>query len=254
MDLSIHRGEIVGLLGPNGSGKTTLLRLLCGEELPDSGGVELEGRDLKQWSSRERAKKMAVLPQEGLPSVPFTVEEVIMMGRHPHQGIWPWAGDGDQKTVERVMTDTQVMQDRDRPIRLLSGGERQRVAIAKAMAQEPALLFLDEPTTYLDIAHQLAVLDQIKRWQQTCGLAVLVVFHDLNLAAQYCDRLAIMKEGVICHRGTPTEIIEESVIQEVYGVKPLIIRHPETHVPQVLLQSGKILEPTRTSNVMSRHG
>ncbi|SDX10718.1 iron complex transport system ATP-binding protein [Marininema mesophilum] len=251
VDLEIKRGEILGLLGPNGSGKTTLVRLLCGEEPPDEGVVSVEGRALDECSPRSRAKKMAVLPQEGLPNVPFTVEEVVMMGRHPHQGIWPWTGYGDRRTVERVLTDTHLLEDRRRPVGLLSGGERQRVAIAKAMAQEPELLFLDEPTTYLDIAHQIAVLDHIKRWQRECGLAVLVVFHDLNLAAQYCDRLAIMKEGAILHTGTPKEVIKGSIIHEVYGVEPLIIHHPVSHVPQVILQSGESPQGELSATVMS---
>ncbi|MFC4076388.1 heme ABC transporter ATP-binding protein [Salinithrix halophila] len=239
ISLSVAKGEIVGLIGPNGSGKTTLVRLLSGEEVPDEGTVRLEGRPMAEWTGRERAKRVAVLPQEGLPPVPFTVEEVVAMGRHPHQSFWPWADRADRQTVDHVLLQTGLEKDRDRPVQTLSGGERQRVAIAKAMAQEPRLLFLDEPTTYLDIAHQLAILDRIRSWQWECGLAVLVVFHDLNLAAQYCDRLAIMKEGVLIRTGRPEEVIQAPVIHQVYGVEPLITKHPVTRVPQVLLQPGE---------------
>ena len=163
VDLQVAPGETVGLIGPNGSGKSTLVRLLSGEEKPDEGRIFLGDRELSAWSPRKRAKEMAVLPQEGLPPVPFTVEEVVQMGRHPHmQG--PWMGPEDWRVVEEVLEQTGLARERHRPIHRLSGGERQRVAIAKAMVQEPRLLILDEPTTYLDARYQLEVLDAVRRW------------------------------------------------------------------------------------------
>ncbi|MDR6225915.1 heme ABC transporter ATP-binding protein [Desmospora profundinema] len=236
VNLMLDKGEMVGVIGPNGCGKTTLVRLLCGEEEPDGGKVRFQGKDMAAWNQRERARQMAVLPQEGLPPISFTVEEVVAMGRHPHQGIWPWTVRDDHETVDRVLEQTGLTARRHRPVHLLSGGERQRVAIAKAMAQEPACLLLDEPTTFLDIAHQLSILDRIQRWRRECGLAVLVVFHDLNLAAQYCDRLLLMKEGAVVMEGTPPDVLRASWIDEVYGVKPIITNHPVSGVPQVLLQ------------------
>lgn len=234
--LKLDAGEMVGLIGPNGSGKTTLVRLLCGEEQPDRGEIRFLGKAMHAWNRRERARRLAVLPQEGLQPVSFTVEEVVAMGRHPHQGVWPWTTAADQKTVSAVLEETGLTSWRHRSVQHLSGGERQRVAIAKAMAQEPVCLLLDEPTTYLDIAHQLSILDRIQRWRQSCGLAVLAVFHDLNLAAQYCDRLLLLKSGQIVAQGKPMEVLTESGIEAVYGVRPLIVHHPVTGVPQVLLQ------------------
>lgn len=236
VNVTLNAGEMVGLIGPNGCGKTTLIRLLCGEERPDAGAVRLQGKDIGAWGQRQRARQLAVLPQEGLPPVPFTVEEVVAMGRHPHQGLWPWTDHRDQEVVDRVLQQTGLAAWRHRSVQRLSGGERQRVAIAKAMAQEPSYLLLDEPTTYLDIAHQLSILDHIRRWRQECGLAVLVVFHDLNLAAQYCERLLLMKSGEVVAAGDPATVLRSSLIEKVYGVRPIVIRHPAVGVPQVLLQ------------------
>lgn len=238
VDVKVRPGEMVGLIGPNGSGKTTLVRMLSGEEKPDAGTIRLEGRSLSDWSLRERARKIAVLPQEGLPPVPFTVEEVVGMGRHPHQSLWPWADRNDRSVVESVLRRIRLIGDRNRPVHQLSGGERQRVAIAKAMAQDPRVLLLDEPTTYLDISHQLSILDAIRHWQSEQGLAVLAVFHDLNLAAQYCSRLLMIKAGRVVVQGRPKEVIRSAAIREVYGVDPVIIRHPSSRIPQVLLQPG----------------
>lgn len=238
IDLQVTSGETVGLIGPNGSGKSTLVRLLSGEEKPDEGRIFLGDRELSAWSPRKRAKEMAVLPQEGLPPVPFTVEEVVQMGRHPHmQG--PWMGPEDWRVVEEVLEQTGLARERHRPIHRLSGGERQRVAIAKAMVQEPRLLILDEPTTYLDARYQLEVLDAVRRWGRDRELAVLMVLHDLNLAAQYCDRLLLLKEGELVVEGKPSEVIRADLIQRVYGIEPVIIRHPESGVPQVLLRAAR---------------
>lgn len=244
VNLAVSPGEMLGVLGPNGSGKTTLIRLLTGEEPFDEGEVWLDGRPLSAWSQREKAKRLAVLPQEGLPSVPFTVKEVVEMGRHPHQGFWPWEGEGDQQVVEKVLQETGLEADGDRQVDQLSGGERQRVAIAKAMAQRPRVLILDEPTTFLDIAHQLGMLDWIRSWSQKEGVAVLIVLHDLNLAALYCDRLLMLKGGVCFVQGTPSDVLTPDRIREVYGVEPVLTQHPITHAPQVLLQPGEEIQPS----------
>jgi iron complex transport system ATP-binding protein len=180
---------------------------------------------------------MAVLPQEGLPPVPFTVEEVVKMGRHPHMQR-PWMGREDRKVVEEVLERTGLARDRHRPVNRLSGGERQRVAIAKAMAQEPRLMILDEPTTYLDVRYQLEVLDAVHRWKKQ-GVAILMVLHDLNLAAQYCDRLLMLKEGELVGEGRPSEVIRSDLIREVYGVEVFVTSHPDSGVPQVLLKTRK---------------
>ncbi|MBA4494818.1 heme ABC transporter ATP-binding protein [Paenactinomyces guangxiensis] len=239
VDLRLERGECLGILGPNGSGKSTLVKLITGEERPDQGGIWLAEKELSAYSPKERAKKMAVLSQESIGPVPYSVEDVVKMGRHPYQGSWPWLRPADNKIVQDVMKETDVFPLRDRFVSQLSGGERQRVAIAKAMAQEPELLVLDEPTTYLDIQYQLAILDLLKSWQERKQLAILIVLHDLNLAAQYCDRLLLLKEGRTVKAGKPEEVIQPAWIEEVYGVKPLVIYHPQLQVPQVFLQSNR---------------
>ncbi|GGE09561.1 ABC transporter ATP-binding protein [Marinithermofilum abyssi] len=239
VDITVRRGEIIGLIGPNGSGKTTLVRLLSGEETPDSGQVVLEGKPLVAFAAKERAQRVAVLPQEGLSPVAFTVQEVVAMGRYPHESAWSWLERRMDSMVETVLTKTGLTEDRHRPVQHLSGGQRQRVAIAKAMAQEPHCFILDEPTTYMDIAHQIAVLDEIKEWQRERELAVLVVFHDLNLAAHYCDRILAMKDGRIVREGPPDSLLTASLIREVYDVDAAVIRHPVTGVPQVLLSPGE---------------
>jgi iron complex transport system ATP-binding protein len=237
--LQIKQGECLGIIGPNGSGKSTLVKLLVGEEQPDQGEVILEEKKLSRYSKKERAQKVAVLPQEGMPLVPFTVEEVVRMGRHPYVGRWPWISEADQTIVEQVMVATGIDRYRGRLVEELSGGERQRVAIAKAMAQEPTLLVLDEPTTFLDIQYQLAILDLLYQWQREKSLTMITVLHDLNLAAQYCDRLLMMKEGKVVKVGLPHEVLQSDLIEEVYGVRPLIVSHPKLNVPQIFLQSQR---------------
>jgi iron complex transport system ATP-binding protein len=236
IDLTVTHGEMVGILGPNGSGKSTLIRLLTGEWTADEGEVWLDGQPVKRYSHKARARKVAVLTQETMREIAFTVREVVQMGRHPYQGRWPWATEADRQVVEKVMEETGLLPLGERLVPSLSGGERQRVAIARTMAQEPLLLVLDEPTTYLDIHHQLTILDLLKKWQHECGLTLVVVLHDLNLAAQYCDRLLFLKKGQAVKIGPVKEVLGERLIEEVYGVKTIIVPHPEMGVPQVFLQ------------------
>lgn len=238
VSLRVGLGQTLGVIGPNGSGKTTLVRLLSGEEMPDSGTISFSGQPLSSFTPRERAQLVAVLPQGGLPSLPFSVKEVVMMGRYPHQKRWFPPSAEDHRIVAKVLEELHLTDYSNRPVDQLSGGERQRVAMAKVMAQQPELLILDEPTTYLDIGHQISILDAISAWQQKRRLAVLIVFHDLNLAAQYCDNLLMMKQGKVVQSGIPSEVLRPSVLKDVYGVEPLITPHPTAHVPQVLLQSG----------------
>ncbi|SFJ46443.1 heme ABC transporter ATP-binding protein [Thermoflavimicrobium dichotomicum] len=239
VDLEVERGECVGIVGPNGSGKSTLMKVLIGEELADRGQVWLDGRELSLYHPKERAKKVAVLAQESLGSVPFTVEEVVYMGRYPYQKKWSWKGKKDRQIVEQMMKLMGIEAYRDRSVESLSGGERQRVAIAKALAQEPELLILDEPTTYLDIHYQLAILDLLHEYRQKHQLTMIMVLHDLNLAAQYCDRIVMLKEGKVHVIGRPEQVIQTRFIDEVFEVKPIILSHPKWHVPQLLLSAKR---------------
>ncbi|GIP38784.1 ABC transporter ATP-binding protein [Paenibacillus sp. J31TS4] len=235
VSLAAREGEFVGILGPNGSGKSTLLRLLSGFEAPDAGTIRLGGRPLASWTRRELARAVAVLQQETIPSVGFPVRDIVEMGRFPYQS-WLGHDPEGEAVVGRIMEKLDLAPLADVPLGLLSGGERQRVALAKTMAQQPALLMLDEPTTFLDIGYQVQMMDYVRAWRDEEGLTVLAVLHDLNLAAQYCDRLLVMKEGRLVAEGTPQEVLTPQRIAEVYGTEPLVIPHPATGVPQILLQ------------------
>lgn len=234
--LQVFKGECIGILGPNGSGKSTLIRMLAGEDQPDQGQIKLQDRNLFAYTSKQRAQFMAILLQESLGELPFTVREVVMMGRHPYQGKWPWADANDHQIVESILGKLNLHSLGDRLLSELSGGERQRVALAKAMAQEPKLLLLDEPTTFLDIQYQLRMLTLLKEWQTDQSLTIITVLHDLNLAAQFCDRLVLLKDGEIQQIGTPQEVIQPKWIEQIFGVKSAVIEHPTRKVPQIFVE------------------
>lgn len=236
VDFHIRPGEFCGLIGPNGSGKSTLLHLLSGVEEANSGDIQVDGRPVRRYHRKELAKLLAVLQQEALPPVGFTVRQVIEMGRYPYQN---WLGEDMDADADvrlgNIIRRLDLEELADRPIDHLSGGQRQRVALAKVMAQEPRLLLLDEPTTYLDIGYQVQLMDYIREWQREMQLTVIAVLHDLNLASQYCDRLIVLHGGVIAADGPPGEVMNEKLIARVYGTEPVILPHPVNQAPQVLL-------------------
>lgn len=236
ISFSIQKGETFGIIGPNGSGKSTLLKLLSRLYSPNEGKILLQGKPLSKFSGRKLARKVAVVTQEGISPLPITVQEAIEMGRYPYHSFWQKESMEDYIVVERVMEQTKLTGLRDKPLDELSGGERQRVAIACSFAQEPELLLLDEPTTFLDIGYQLAILTMVKSWQQETGGTAIMVLHDLNLAAQYCHRLLLMEKGKMIHVGTAEEILESELLSRVYGTRPLIINHPNLGIPQILLE------------------
>jgi iron complex transport system ATP-binding protein len=239
VSFQVESGEFFGIIGPNGSGKSTLLRILSGVEPAASGQVRLDGKKVSSYSRKELARWLAVLQQDALPPVGFTVREVIEMGRYPFQN---WLGEDTpeaEQLVESIIARLDLLPLMDRAIELLSGGERQRVALGKVMAQQPRLLLLDEPTTFLDIGYQIQMMDYIRGWQQESGLTVVAVLHDLNLAAQYCSRLLVVHEGLLAAIGTPQDIMTSQLIHEVYGTEPIVLGHPVNGAPQILLQPGK---------------
>ena len=238
IDFSVERGETFGIIGPNGSGKSSLLKLISGIEKPDEGEIHLFGKPVHAHSSKQLSRLVAVLQQEALPSIGFTVRDVVEMGRYPYQS---WLGsekDDIGPLIDFIMRRLGIDHIADRSLAELSGGERQRVALGKAMAQQPKLLLLDEPTTYLDIGYQVQMMDYIHEWKQEDDLTIIAVLHDLNLAAQYCDRLMVLDQGRVVQIGKPEEIIREQMIEQVYHTKPLILEHPQLKVPQILLQSA----------------
>ena len=241
--LSFHvdAGEILGIVGPNGSGKSSLLKILSGLLSAGEGDVRLGGLSLGKRSQADVARLVAVVPQEYAQVFPFTVAETVLMGRFPHRTLRWWSmGIGDETAndlahVHDAMVDTDVLSLADRLVSDLSGGERQRAMIARALAQEPKILLLDEPTAFLDINHQIDICSLIGRLRAERRLTVVLVSHDLNVASQYCDRVLMLKEGRLCRIGSPDETIRPDVLQLVYGCEVVVDAHPQTGRPRVTM-------------------
>jgi iron complex transport system ATP-binding protein len=238
LKFSVNKGEFFGILGPNGSGKSTLLKLLSGVEKPDSGHIRLDGRPVEQYTRKQLSCKIAVLQQEALPPVNFTVREVVEMGRFPYQNWMGKEKDGHDHLIDSILEQLGLTELQERSLLHLSGGERQRVALGKVMAQQPQLLLLDEPTTYLDIGYQIQMMDHIKAWQNEANITVIAVLHELNLASIYCDRMLLIHQGQVVRVGTPLDILQAEQIQQVYGTLPIIVEHPVHALPQIILQRG----------------
>lgn len=226
LDIKVDEGEIVSLVGPNGSGKSTLLRALARVLKPKSGVVVLDGKSIAEWPTREVAKRLALLPQGPVLNSSMTVEELVWMGRSPHQGILGLPTAADREAVEMAIEETGIAPLAKRQVALLSGGERQRAWLAMAIAQQPRVLLLDEPTTFLDLNHQLEVLDLIRQLNQQHGLTVVMVLHDLNQAARYSHRICALKDGRIYGEGTPEAILTPETLREVFQIEAQIMQGP----------------------------
>ncbi|AKV02801.1 Heme ABC transporter, ATPase component HmuV [Labilithrix luteola] len=236
VDLQVEAGTVLALVGPNGAGKSTLLKILSGELEPSSGQVLLAGEPIGSLAPRRRARLRAVLPQDSSVAFPLSAYDVVLLGRTPHEGAGETLRDRTIARLAMSLTDTLALAERSFPT--LSGGERQRVQTARVIAQiwengEPRALFLDEPTSSLDVAHQHATLEQARRMAGE-GCAVVCVLHDLNLAAQYADRVAVLSRGVLRADGPPSRVLEPSLLEEVFDVRALVVPHPELTCPLVV--------------------
>lgn len=218
LDLVVTQGELLALVGPNGSGKTTLLRAIAGTLPRDGGRVALFGTDLDRWSRVALARRVAVLPQSLTLPDGFRVAEIVEMGRAPHATRWFGSSGEDAAAVERALADADALDLAERQADELSGGERQRVLVAMALAQEPELLLLDEPTLHLDIAHQAAVLATVARLRARRGLTVIAVLHDLNLVAAHAPRVAVLGSGRVVADGRPASVLRPDLVREIFGV------------------------------------
>ena len=231
--IDVHGGEMLAVVGPNGSGKTTLLRVLDALLRPTRGTVRLDGADLVTVSRKAVAKAIGVVPQASAPGFGFTTLEIVRMGRTPH--LHPLAGESadDEAAVRRAMERTDTWQLRHRPIDTLSGGERQRVLLARALAQTPRVLLLDEPTAHLDLRYQLEMMALVHALARD-GLTVVAAVHDLNLAAQFCDRMVVLDRGRIAAVGTPAEVLTAATLLAVYGTEVVVEHHPATGRPHIV--------------------
>ncbi|HSW10757.1 MAG TPA: ABC transporter ATP-binding protein [Bacillota bacterium] len=243
VDLELPAGGFVGLIGPNASGKSTLLKAMSRVLQPLQGRATLDGEDLWRLPSMAVARRVAAVAQGLPPTFPLLAQELVLMGRLPHLRRFQGEGPRDLAVVRRALTLTGTLPLADRSLAELSGGERQRLSIARALAQEPKYLLLDEPTAHLDINYKVELLDLLRRLNRAENLAVLVILHDLNLAALYCDQLVLLRDGRVHVRGSPEAVLLSSHLQEVYGSHTVISRHPIRGVPQVTLVPGRDEEP-----------
>jgi len=239
ISLETKPGEMLGIIGPNGSGKSTLIRGITRLIQPSSGQIFLDGYDIASMNRHDLARLMAVVPQNPILPQLFTALEVVLMGRTPHLGLLRYEGERDLAIVKKAMEATQTLAFAERRVGELSGGERQRLTIARALAQEPKLILMDEPTANLDINYQIETLDLARQLCREQNLIVLVTIHDLNLASQYCDRLIMLSDGRIYCQGTPKVVINAQTIKEVYGAEVYVYPHPFNNLPTTLIVSEK---------------
>ncbi|MED4553727.1 adenosylcobinamide amidohydrolase [Lysinibacillus capsici] len=236
ISFTVEKGKILGILGPNGSGKSTLLKVMSGILPATAGTVSIDGQNILSYNARALAKRMAVLPQLHANAFSNSVREAVSLGRYPHQtGFFSSWSAQDEKAVQHAMLQTGVKRYEHTPMEFLSGGEQQRAFVAQALAQTAEILLLDEPTNHLDIAHQRQILDMVRKEAMECGLTVVMVLHDMNLASLYCDELLLMESGQMRALGAPHEVLIASQIEEVYQARVTTYAHPEIPKPQITM-------------------
>lgn len=236
VDLELNAGEVLALIGPNGAGKTSLIRVASGVQRPDSGRIELDGADLLSRTELERARLVSVVPQTTQLPPAFTVYECVALGRTPHINWLGRLGQVDRAKIEWAMQATGCAALKTRRAGELSGGEQQRVLLARALAQDCPLLLMDEPTAHLDLHHQVAILSLVRQMARERNLAVLIAMHDLNLAALFADRLALLVDGRIRSSGSPQEVLTLQNLQQAYQVPLNLIPNPQNTAPWVAVQ------------------
>lgn len=242
VSFSVEKGEFLGIIGPNGSGKTTLLKAITRALSLSQGEITLNSQSIESYTIRELARRIAVVPQETEAFFDFSVRDVVLMGRTPYLGRFQIEGESDLEIAEEALKMTHLKEIADKPITALSGGEKQRVLIARALTQKPEILFLDEPTSHLDINYQLEILELVKSLSKERGITVVAVLHDLNLASEFCERLLLLKGGILQQDGAPSEVITTANIRRIYGTNVIVRKHPITGRPYVI--SGSFRSPS----------
>jgi iron complex transport system ATP-binding protein len=235
LSFAVGPGETFGVIGPNASGKTTLVRLLSKVVAPSSGRIRLGGTDVAHLSRAEVARQVAVVPQDVPRGFPYTVEELVLMGRYPRAPRRFFESPEDRAAARRAMEAADVLALRETLLDRLSGGERQRVMLARALAQEPRLLVLDEPTAHLDLRYQAECAGLLRRLGREAGLTIVLVSHDLGFAAELCDRLLLMSGGAAVRVGPPESVIDEAILESAYGCRVLVDKHPISGRPTIHL-------------------
>ncbi len=234
LDMEIPRGKITSIIGPNGCGKSTVLKAIGRVLKPRNGAVYLEGEDIRSLSTKEIAKKMAVLPQTPLAPSGLTVSELVAYGRFPHQRGFGKLTPEDRKIIRWALSATKLNEFENREVDTLSGGQRQKVWIAMALAQQTGVILLDEPTTYLDMAHQLEVLELLYDLNHNQDCTIVMVLHDLNLAARFSDYMVAIRDGAIIKHGIPDQVMVPSVLRDAFGIDAEIVREPRAGRPVCL--------------------
>ncbi|MEX1308027.1 MAG: ABC transporter ATP-binding protein [Eubacteriales bacterium] len=224
VSLCVEKGEFFGIIGPNGSGKTTLLKCISGYLAPHQGQVLIGGRDVKDFSAKEIAKTMALVQQHASLEYDFSVQDIVLTGRNPHLKRMQTESEADYRIARESMERAEILHLKDRLVTELSGGEWQRMILARALAQQASIMLLDEPVSGLDIRHQVAFLKSAKFLSQTEGFSVVCILHDLNLAQQYCDRIALLNEGKLHSLGSPKSVLTQNDLQAVYGIGVNLIK------------------------------
>ena len=234
LTLDIPDGKVTAIVGPNGCGKSTLLRTLARLLAPSGGRVRLDGEAITSVATREVSRRLSLLPQSPIAPDGLLVRDLVGRGRHPHQTWFRQWSPADEQVVEQALRLTDTWDLRDRALDQLSGGQRQRAWIAMTLAQDTDLVLLDEPTTFLDLAHQVEVLDLVTRLNRERGRTVAMVLHDLNLAARYSDLVVVMKDGAVVASGTPREVFTSALLEEVFGLRADILDDPRSGLPVVV--------------------
>jgi len=246
LSLEVPEGAFFIIIGPNSAGKTTLAKTLAGQLRPDRGKVEILGRPVGAYSRQALARRVAVVPQYTPVDIPFTVLEVVLMGRSPHLSLAGLETRRDLELAADAMAATQVSHLAKRRLNQLSGGEVQRVIIARAICQQPQIIILDEPTASLDLAHQVHVMDLLEHLQKSRGFTVIMISHDLNLAAMYADTLLLLAQGQVVAQGEPAQVLTYDRLEQTYGCVLLVGENPLMRRPQVTLVPGRMLAKTQS--------
>lgn len=239
LSFQIEKGEFFIIIGPNGSGKTTSLKLMAGLEKAVSGSIRIHGKLIGEYGRKSLARIMALVPQMQETDFPFSVEEIVLMGRSPHMGLLGFESEKDRQAVKRATAFTAVDHLLDRKLSQISGGERQRVFLARAICQEPDIILLDEPTAALDLAHQVRIMDLMESLKKDRSVTVIMVSHDINLAAHYAGRMLLLKDGRALAMGAPKDIVKAEAIKAAYGCDVVVDESPLGQIPRIIPIPGK---------------